>query len=124
MTRFQQEISGALGSFWKESAEKELDELRRDLANGKITIDENGIARNCIGRVLMDDQLERLAYITNKVNVEATHAAHEAEVARELEEYRRNKKPATAEEIAEMRAAFGPGAKVTDILTGETITLD
>ena len=124
MTRFQQEISGALGSFWKESTEKELDELRSDLANGQITIDEDGIARNCIGRVLMDDQLERLAYVTNKVNVEATHAAHEAEVARELEEYRRNKKPATAEEIAEMRAAFGPGAKVTDILTGETITLD
>lgn len=124
MTRFQQEISGALGSFWKESAEKELDELRSDLANGQITIDEDGIARICIGRVLMDDQLERLAYVTNKVNVEATHAAHEAEVARELEEYRRNKKPATAEEIAEMRAAFGPGAKVTDILTGETITLD
>ena len=122
MTRFQQEISGALGYFWKESAEKELDELRSDLANGQITIDEDGIARNCIGRVLMDDQLERLAYVTNKVNVEATHAAHEAEVARELEEYRRNKKPATAEEIAEMRAAFGPGAKVTDILTGETIT--
>ena len=124
MTRFEREITGTLGAYWKASAEKELDELRRDLANGQITIDENGIARNCIGRVLMDDLLEKLAYITDEVNVEATHAAHEAEVARELEEYRRNKKPATAEEIAEMRAAFGPGAKVTDILTGETITLD
>ena len=124
MTRFKQEISGALGSFWKESAEKELNEIRRDLADGQITIDEDGIARNCIGRVLMDDLLEKLAYVTDKVNVEATHAAHEAEVARELEEYRRNKKPATAEEIAEMRAAFGPGTTVTDVLTGEKITLD
>ena len=124
MTRFEREISGALGQYWKESAEKELNELRRELASGQITIDENGVARNCIGRVLMDDLLEKLTYVTDKVNVEATHAAHEAEVARELEEYRRNRKPATAEEIAEMRAAFGSGTKVVDVLTGETITLD
>ena len=124
MTRFEREISGALGQYWKESAEKELNELRRELASGQITIDENGVARNCIGRVLMDDLLEKLTYVTNKANVEATHAAHEAEVARDLEEYRRNRKPATAEEIAEMRTAFGSGTKVIDVLTGETITLD
>ena len=124
MTRFEREISGALGQYWKESAEKELNELRRELASGQITIDENGVARNCIGRVLMDDLLEKLTYVTDKANVEATHAAHKAEVARDLEEYRRNRKPATAEEIAEMRAAFGSGTKVVDVLTGETITLD
>ena len=124
MTRFEREISGALGQYWKESAEKELNELRRELASGQITIDENGVARNCIGRVLMDDLLEKLTYVTDKASVEATHAVHEAEVARDLEEYRRNRKPATAEEIAEMRAAFGSGTKVVDVLTGETITLD
>ena len=124
MTRFAREISGALGQYWKESAEKELNELRRELASGQITIDENGVARNCIGRILMDDLLEKLTYVTDKANVEATHAAHEAEVARDLEEYRRNRKPAAAEEIAEMRAAFGSGTKVVDVLTGETITLD
>lgn len=124
MTRFEREISGVLGQYWKESAEKELNELRRELASGQITIDENGVARNCIGRVLMDDLLEKLTYVTDKASVEATHAAHETEVARELEEYRRNRKPATAEEIAEMRTAFGSGTKVIDVLTGETITLD
>ena len=124
MTRFEREISGALGQYWKESAEKELNELRRELASGQITIDENGVARNCIGRVLMDDLLEKLTYVTDKASVEATHAAHETEVAKELEEYRRNRKPATAEEIAEMRTAFGSGTKVIDVLTGETITLD
>lgn len=124
MTRFEREISRALGQYWKESAEKELNELRRELASGQITIDENGVARNCIGRVLMDDLLEKLTYVTDKASVAATHAAHEAEAAEELEEYRRNRKPATAEEIAEMRAAFGSGTKVVDVLTGETITLD
>ncbi len=123
MTRFKKEISGTLGAYWKASAEKELDSLRTELESGQITIDENGIARNCIGRIVMSDLLERLAYITDKVSVEATTAAYEAETAKELEEYRRNKKPATTEEIAEMRAAFGEGTTVVDALTGETITL-
>ena len=46
MTRFERELSGALGAYWKNSAEKELEEIRKDLAEGKITIDENGVARN------------------------------------------------------------------------------
>ena len=37
-------------------------------------------------------------------------------------EARRNYEP-SPEEIYEMVAAFGPGAEVTDILTGQTITL-
>ena len=123
MTRFEREITGTLGAYWKSSAEKELDELRRDLANGQITIDENGIARNCIGRVLMADLLEKLALVTDKADVAATNAAREAEVAKELESYRANKKPYTAEELAEMRAAFGPGTTVVDVLTGEKIPL-
>lgn len=79
-----------------------MDAFSVSMASGQITIDENGVARNCIGRVLMDDLLEKLTYVTDKAGVEATHAAHEAEVARDLEEYRRNRKPATAEEIDEM----------------------
>ena len=57
MTRFERELSGALGAYWKASAEKELAEIKADLENGKITIDKNGVARNCIGRVLMSDML-------------------------------------------------------------------
>ena len=40
MTRFERELSGALGAFWKNSAEKELAGIKADLENGKITIDE------------------------------------------------------------------------------------
>ena len=42
MTRFERELSGALGAYWKASAEKELAEIKSDLENGKITIDKNG----------------------------------------------------------------------------------
>ena len=123
MTRFERELSGALGAFWKNSAEKELAGIRADLENGKITIDENGVARNCIGRVLMSDMLEKLTYVTDRVNAEATMAAREDEVARSLAEYRRNARPASAEELHEMRAAFGEGQTVVNILTGERYSL-
>ena len=123
MTRFERELSGALGAYWKNSAEKELEEIRKDLAEGKITIDENGVARNCIGRVLMSDMLEKLTYVTDEVDEEATKAARDEEVTRILAEYRRNAKPASEEEINEMRAAFGEGQTIVNILTGERITL-
>ena len=123
MTRFERELSGALGAYWKNSAEKELEEIRNDLAAGKITIDENGIARNCIGRVLMSDMLEKLTYVTDKVDAEATKAARDEEVSRSLAEYRRNARPASEEELSEMRAAFGEGETVVNILTGERYAL-
>ena len=44
MTRFERELNGNLGEFWKRSAEQELEQLRSDLASGKITIDDHGVA--------------------------------------------------------------------------------
>ena len=123
MTRFERELSGALGEFWKNNAQKELQKTKEDLENGKITIDENGVARNCIGRALMSDMLEKLTHITDAVDTEATNAAREEEVAAALENYRRNAKSAGEEEKNEMRSAFGKGQTVVNILTGECITL-
>lgn len=123
MTRFMKELNGDLGAYWKAEAEKELARIKADLEAGQITIDENGVARNCIGRALMDDMLEKLALVTDKADRSATEAARAAENAEFLEEYRRNRKPHSAEEIAEMHSAFGAGTKVVDIITGETITL-
>ena len=59
----------------------------------------------------------------DEVDTAATTAAREAEVAKELAEYRATKRSHSAEEMAQMRAAFGPGATVVDILSGEKITL-
>ena len=123
MTRFQRELSGELGEFWKQEAEKQLDKVRAELAEGKISIDAEGVARNCIGRVLMDDLLEQLGIATDKVNAEATRAARETENATFLAEYRARRNAPSAEELAEMRATFGAGATVVDALTGEKIIL-
>ena len=123
MTRFEKEITGALGEFWRKHAEQELDRIAEDLEKGLITIDDSGVARNRIGRVLMSDMLEKLTYVTDKVDEEATRAARAEEVERTLAEYRANAQPATEEEKEEMRAAFGKGKTVVNILTGERIRL-
>ncbi len=119
MTRFQRELSGELGTFWQKEAKKELARVKDDLDAGRITIDENGVARNCIGRVLMSDLLEKLAMVTDKVDPDATQAAEDAESAAFLAEYRKHPHPV---DKAELRAAFGEGTTVVDILSGETYT--
>ncbi len=123
MTRFEQELSGALGAYWKKSAEQELERLRGELEQGLITIDGNGVARNRIGRVLMGDMPEKLSHITDAVDTEATTAAGREEAARSLAAYRAGARGTGEEEKNGMRAAFGPGRTVVDILTGECITL-
>ena len=122
-TRFQRELCGNLGAFWQRQAKAELERVKADLDSGEITVDEAGVARNCIGRALMDDLLEKLLLVTSKANSAATRAAREAEVQADLESYRASRKVPSAEELAEMRAAFGAGTKVVDIITGEEIQL-
>ena len=123
MTRFERELSGALGAFWKKEAEKELARIEKDLESGKITIDEKGIARNSIGRVLMSDMAEKVSYITDRIDLEATKEARSEAVSQELTALRNNARPATEEEKDEMRAAFGKGQTVVNILTGDRINL-
>ena len=123
MTRFEKELSGALGAYWKKEAKKELERVKKDLDEGKITIDENGIARNYIGRTLHDDMLEKVAKVSDKVNVEATRAARDEETAKVIEAYKASYTGPSEEEMFEMRAAFGTGTTVVDIFTGKKIKL-
>ena len=92
-TRFQREMRGDLGAFWQRQAEAELERVKANLDNGEITIDEAGVARNCIGRVPMDDLLEKFLLVTDKANSAATRAACEAEAQADLESYRASRTP-------------------------------
>ena len=123
MTRFEKELSGALGAYWEKEAKKELERVKKDLDEGKITIDENGIARNCIGRTLHDDMLEKVAMVSDKVNIEATRAARDEETAKVIDSYRASYKGVSHEEMSEMVAVFGTGTTVVNILMGTRITL-
>lgn len=122
-SRFLRDLNGDFGEFWKREAEKQIESVRTDLEDGKITIDEHGVARNHIGRVLMSDLAEVLSMVTSKIDLEATAAACDEEARRAIADYRATKRPPTAEELAEMRSTFGPGETVVDILSGDTIKL-
>lgn len=123
MTRFQQEMSGLLGAFWQQNAEKEIAEAARHATEAAI-VDENGaIAWRSNGSYLMDDYCEKLEFAGYPFSREATKAAREAQVRQERAEYRKNRRNPSAEEMDEMRKAFGEGATVVDILSGQKIQL-
>lgn len=120
MTRFQQELSGRLGMFWKKSAEKLIQKTKEDIATGKITIDENGVARNEIGRVVMSDLEEVVSVIAPEgYSAEATREERKKETKKSIENYRKQQGKFSEEQMAEMRNAFGTGTVVVDVLTGE-----
>ena len=125
MSRFMQELSGKFGPYWKDSAEKELKQIKSDISLGIITIDEHGIARNCVGRALMNDMIEKVALVSDKISVQATMKAREDEVGKDLIEYRDKMKSYvhTEEDLYEMRAAFGDDTTIVDVLSGQTIKL-
>lgn len=77
------------------------------------------------GRCPHDDMLA--AWLVLEVitmdQAEATSTARRTEDARFLEEYRSADPAPDGEQLAEMRAAFGPGATVVNVITGRTTSL-
>ena len=81
-------------------------------------------------RPLMSDALEEL-FMEALIDMRTVNATNNARIYFNhiaMAEYCKRQKQRTAEEIreerAEMLAAFGPGEKVTNMITGETITTD
>lgn len=119
MTRFQMELSGMLGDFWKKQAEQELQKVKSDLDSCRITVGVDGVARNYLGRALSDDMLEKLMMVASeevKFYLKPTRRARKAETAEAVQRYA--SREVGAEEMHEMRSAFGAGTTVVDALTG------
>ena len=123
MTRFQMELSGMLGEFWKKQAEQELQKVKSDLDSCRITVGVDGVARNYLGRALSDDMLEKLMMVASeevKFYLKPTRRARKAETAEAVQRYA--SREVGAEEMHEMRSAFGTGTTVVDVLTGRKYT--
>ena len=123
MTRFQQEISGALGQWWKEQAEKELEDAVRKADADAIVEPDGAIKWKKSGNYLMDDLCEQLEYAGYSFSREATSKARDIQNNKFVEEYKQNYTGPTEEELFEMRAAFGEGKTVVDVITGNAIQL-
>ena len=123
MTRFEMEINGHLGDYWRQNAEKEVQEAVKHAAEA-ATVDENGaIAWKSNNRYLMDDLCEKLEFAGYRFSREATRAARDEQVSKELTEYRKNYRGPSAEELGEMRRAFVDGTTVVDVITGDRISI-
>ncbi|MDO4333936.1 MAG: hypothetical protein Q4C58_14805, partial [Eubacteriales bacterium] len=123
MTRFEREISGSLGAFWKKNAEEEVKKAVTQ-AEKDATVEADGAIKwNSNGRYLMDDFCEKLEYAGYDFSREATAKKRDAQNEESLAEYRRNYKGLSAEELAEARAAFGEGTTVVNVLTGDKTVL-
>ena len=120
MTRFEQEIKGLLGDFWKKEAEKELDKRRAEIANNEV-IFENGVARwRSNNGVVPSDIALQFSMVTDLIDMKKCESARDVEI----ENFFRNMKPTklSDEEKFEMDAAFGSNKKVVNVLTGEVYT--
>ena len=126
MTRFERELNGSLGSYWAENAKKEIRKMEERQINGEIFFGADGVVRwTSNNRVMPRDCREILSHTVYRdlYSEDASRAAEEAETAAFLESYRKNYKESGEEEKGEMRAAFGAGTTVVDIITGERIRL-
>lgn len=123
MTRFEREISGSLGAFWKKNAEEEVRKAVAK-ADADAAVEADGAIKwNSNGRYLMDDFCEKLEYAGYAFSREATAEKRDAQNEESLAEYRRNDKGLTGEALAEARAAFGEGTTVVNVLTGRRTRL-
>lgn len=124
MTRFEMELSGKLGAFWKGEAEKQIKRMQQRIENDEIRTNANGGAFwNSNGNYLPADCAEILSHTDFPFSLEETNRARKAQNEAFLENYRRNYKGPSEEERAEMRAAFGTGATVVNVISGERIRL-
>ena len=128
MTRFAQELSGALGDFWKKNAEKEIRKMEERSINGEIHFGADGVVRwNSNGRVMPKDCREILSHTAYRslYDEEASAAAEDEETTAFFQSYRESRRnhKVSAEERAEMMAAFGKGATVVDVITGQVVRL-
>lgn len=123
MTRFQKEVNDLLGDYWVVQAKREAASAVKE-ADDFATVESDGAIKwNNNDAYIPDDFCEKLEYMGYPFSREATKAKRDAQVAKELADYRANYTGPSEEEIAEMRATFGEGEEIVDVITGRTIKL-
>jgi len=126
MTRFEMDLAGRFGDYWKKEAEKEIEKMTDRVLNGEVFFGVDMVARwKSNGRCLPNDVVKILNHTPYRdlYDEEATAKAREEEDDEFLREYRESRGEYTQEEIFEMQAAFGAGTTVVDVITGQRITL-
>lgn len=86
MTRFEQELSGALGAFWKRNAEEQIAKMQTRADNNEIRTNAKGGAFwNSNGNYLPADCAETLSHTDFPFSLEETNRARKAQAEAFLE---------------------------------------
>lgn len=100
----------------------EADRLRDSFTAQASVVD--GVVRwNSNGRVPPQDVLDFWRHLGMPFDHTLSSATQSQETADFLSAYRANARAPSAEELLEMRAAFGPGETVVNVLTGQRTVL-
>ena len=124
MTRFEMELSGKLGEYWVRNAQNEIAKMQEKADNGEILLDHNFAAYwEVNGNYLPSDCVEILSHTKFFFDAEATNKAREKQDAEFFSNYWKNRTGLSEETLFEMRAAFGEGTLVVDVITGQEFKL-
>ena len=123
MTRFEKEISGQLGDFWQRHAKQEVERLVEQAKSNAVVEEDGAIFWKSNGSYIPDDYCEKLEYAGFNFSRCATAIKRDAQQQAFLAEYQKKYKEPSAEELFEMRCAFGEGSVVVDVITGAEIRL-
>ena len=127
MTRFEKELSGELGEYWVKSTTEEIQDIERKYETGDLIINLDGTAQWKCGNYVPDHVLEIILHskYANLIDVDNHKKALDFQTEQSIAEYKERMKSHvyTEEELWEIRAAFGTGTVITDVLTGRTIQL-
>lgn len=88
------------------------------------SVSADGVVRwNSNGSVPPQDILDFWAHLQKPFDLARSAAVRSEELDKFLAEYRANARPPSDEELHEMRAAFGPGEVVVNVITGQRTKL-
>lgn len=119
MTNYIKDLTSEIKCF-RDNAERIAEKLRTE-----ATVTDSIIRWNSNGQVPPADCVELAAHIGLPVCVDQCKGARDYETEQFLAGYRKRMEnyQHSEEELFEMRAAFGPGAEVVNIVTGRVTKL-
>ena len=91
----------------------------------RATVEDGVVRWNSNGNIPPSDILEFWKFLGKDFDYDKTIKVNEEETKKFFEEYRKNmqRRNPSEEELFEMRAAFGEGAEVVDVISGRRIKL-
>lgn len=117
MSRFQREISGQLGDFWKKNAEDEIIQAVK-LANEDSIVETDGAIKwKKSGNYVPDDLCEKLEYAGFNFSRKVTNNKREEQNALFFKNYKESKREIDSEQKVEMNANFEKDDIIIDVIS-------